>query len=151
MLFRSAYLADPGGLNGAGSAYLYSGATGSLLFQKDGAAAGDFLGFSVAGAGDVDGDGRADFIVGASQADPGGLTDAGSAFVYSFPCNAFWGDMNGDGGLAPADVVLMLNCVFLTQGNCRLCFADVTCDGNLSPADVVKLLNMVYLGEPVGC
>ncbi len=79
----SAYGADPGGLGDAGSAYVYSGATGTLLFQKDGAAAGDQLGSSVAEAGDVDGDGKADFIVGANRADPGGLGDAGSAYVYS--------------------------------------------------------------------
>ena len=55
----------------------------TLLYQKDGAFASDNLGFSVAGTGDVDGDGKADFIVGAPFADPGGRTDAGSAYVYS--------------------------------------------------------------------
>ncbi len=44
-----AYLADPGGRVEAGSAYVYSGANGSLLYQKDGAAAGDYFGRSVAG------------------------------------------------------------------------------------------------------
>lgn len=78
-----AYGADPGGFGDAGSAYVYSGADGNLLYQKDGAATGDYLGFSVSGAGDVDGDGRGDFIIGAFYADPGGLNDAGSAYVYS--------------------------------------------------------------------
>jgi len=77
-----AYTADPGGRGDAGSAYLYSGADGALLYQKDGAAAGDFLGYSVAGAGDLNGDGKADFIIGAYQTDPGGLSNAGSAYVY---------------------------------------------------------------------
>nr|MBC8329289.1 FG-GAP repeat protein [Planctomycetota bacterium] len=75
--------AEPGGRVRAGSAYVYSGATGSLLRQFDGAAAGDALGYSVSGAGDVDGDGAADLVVGALRANPGGLMGAGSAFVYS--------------------------------------------------------------------
>ena len=73
----------PGGQSSAGSAYVYSGADGSLLYRKDGAAAGDRFGRSVSGARDVNGDGKADFIVGAWTADPGGNFGAGSAYVYS--------------------------------------------------------------------
>jgi FG-GAP repeat len=75
--------ADPGGRSDAGSAYVYSGATGTLLWQFDGQAAYAYLGSSVSGAGDVDGDGFDDLIVGAYQADPGGRLSAGSAYVYS--------------------------------------------------------------------
>jgi len=78
-----AHGADPGGLVAAGSAYVYSGVDGSLLYQWDGGATLDFFGFSVSGAGDVNGDGFADAVVAAVQADPGGLVDAGSAYVYS--------------------------------------------------------------------
>ncbi len=42
---------------------------------------GDLAGASVAPAGDVNGDGRADVIVGAPRADPLGRVDAGSAYV----------------------------------------------------------------------
>jgi len=82
-LFVGAPGTDPNGLFFAGSAFVFSGATGAQLFRFDGLAAGDNLGYSVAGAGDVDGDGVPDLIVGDPFANPNGITDAGSAFVFS--------------------------------------------------------------------
>ena len=83
-LIVGAFWDDPGGLSNAGSAYVFSGADGSLLYQVTGDTVGDNFGISVSGAGDVNGDGRADFIVGAYFDDPaGGGTDAGSAYVFS--------------------------------------------------------------------
>ncbi len=52
----------------------------TLIFT--GEAPMDRLGYSVAGAGDVDKDGFADVIVGAPLSDPGG-TDAGRVYIYS--------------------------------------------------------------------
>jgi CubicO group peptidase (beta-lactamase class C family) len=49
----------------------------------DGVAAGDQFGWRVNSAGDVDGDGYDDIIVGAPTADPGGLVDAGEVYVFS--------------------------------------------------------------------
>ena len=53
---------------------------GSNGFRISGVAAGDRSGSSVASAGDVNGDGFADLIVGASRADPHG-TDSGASYV----------------------------------------------------------------------
>jgi hypothetical protein len=81
-----AYMADPGGRANAGSAYLYRGSAAGLATtattRLDGAAANDFFGLSVAGVGDIEGDGYADVLIGATNADPSGRTDAGSAYLY---------------------------------------------------------------------
>ncbi len=50
-------------------------------FRLDGVAAGDSSGFSVAAAGDINGDDFADLIIGAPLTGPGGHSDAGSAYV----------------------------------------------------------------------
>ncbi|MCI0597379.1 MAG: hypothetical protein L0Z48_12705, partial [candidate division Zixibacteria bacterium] len=62
------------------------------------------------------------------------------------------GDINADGGLTPADVVVMLGCVLAGTEYCSRCQADLNCDSALSPADVVQELNYVFLGTPpAGC
>ena len=48
-----------------------------------GEGAGDLFGFAVAPMGDANGDGAADFAVGAPSASPGGLAGAGQAFVFT--------------------------------------------------------------------
>jgi hypothetical protein len=55
--------------------------SGSAGFWILGAAAGDQLGFSVSGAGDVNGDGADDVIVGAYMAAPSSRTRAGASYV----------------------------------------------------------------------
>ena len=52
--------------------------TPSQGFRIDGAATGNQSGISVAGAGDVDGDGRDDLIIGAGSADNNARTSSGS-------------------------------------------------------------------------
>jgi hypothetical protein len=86
-------LADPDGRNNAGVSYVVFGTDsgianldlaaldGSNGFRLVGAAASDYSGWSVAGAGDVNGDGIDDLIVGAPNADPGGRTNAGESYV----------------------------------------------------------------------
>jgi hypothetical protein len=57
------------------------GGDGSRGFVLTGVDAGDNAGASVSGAGDVNGDGIDDVIVGAFGADPAGLSDAGESYV----------------------------------------------------------------------
>ena len=55
---------------GAGRSYAFSGKTGALLYTFTGDP-GDKLGYALADAGDVDGDGTTDIIVGAPGNGPG--------------------------------------------------------------------------------
>ena len=66
----------------AGSACVLSGLDGSVLHMFGGDSAFDHFGQSVSGAGDVNGDGFADVIVGAMWDDDNGK-DCGSARVFS--------------------------------------------------------------------
>jgi len=66
----------------AGSARMFSGKDGRILYTLHGDAAGDRFGCCVAGIGDVDKDGHADFIVGADEDDNQGK-NSGSARVFS--------------------------------------------------------------------
>ncbi len=95
----SGYDLDPDGtpgsgdeLSGAGRAHVYSGKDGTTLYTFDGENAGDTLGQSVSGAGDVDGDAFPDILAGANgyDPDPDGtplsgdeLSGAGRVYVYS--------------------------------------------------------------------
>ncbi len=93
-LIVGAYEDDNNGLN-SGSARVLSGATGATLYTFDGDLASDFFGYSVSGAGDVNGDGFADMIAGAYRDDNNG-PDSGSARVLSGATGAPLYTFNGD-------------------------------------------------------
>jgi hypothetical protein len=61
-------------------------------FKMSAAAAGDYVGYSVSSAGDINGDGFVDLIVGASTADPHG-TSSGAAFVALGAASGFAADL----------------------------------------------------------
>lgn len=68
--------------DGAGSVRVYSGATRALLYTLKGENSGDWFGFAVAAAGDLNGDQKSELLIGAREASPSGHTNAGSAYVY---------------------------------------------------------------------
>src|SRR5439155_12874297 len=68
--------------HGAGYALVWSGSDGTLQYVLPGAANGDFFGCSVALCGDLDGDGKSEFAVGA-YAHAGPSSGAGEVRVYA--------------------------------------------------------------------
>lgn len=72
----------PAGID-AGQVVVLSGATDDVMYTLDGQSAGAMFGFSVDDAGDVDGDGYVDLVVGAPD-DVVNDVAVGSAYVYSF-------------------------------------------------------------------
>ncbi|SFE65077.1 integrin alpha [Nitrosomonas sp. Nm166] len=105
-LIVGARSADPNGNLAAGSSYVMFGKAsgfsatlnlssldGSNGFRLDGVAAYDQSGFSVSTAGDVNGDGFDDVIVGAPDADPNG-DSSGSSYVVFGKASGFDATMN---------------------------------------------------------
>src|SRR6266851_6965954 len=101
--------ASPSGMQDAGSVFVYSGASGQLLYRWDGPESFGAFGSAVAGGGDVDGDGVPDVIVGAPGSSPGGVPVAGSAFVFSGATGALlfrWDGAERDGTLGQSVAIL---------------------------------------------
>ena len=110
--------ADPNGLAHAGQSYVVFGSTqgypasielstldGTIGFAINGIAAGDASGYSVSAAGDFNGDGIDDVIIGAEWADPNGLSRAGQSYVVfgnteGFPASIELSTLDGTTGFA---------------------------------------------------
>ncbi len=82
-----------GKASGFASSLNLSTLNGTTGFRLDGVKANDCSGHSVAGAGDVNGDGFADVIVGACGADPNG-SDSGSSYVVFGKASGFASSLN---------------------------------------------------------
>jgi hypothetical protein len=74
--------ADPLGNQSAGSVFVYSGASGQLLYRFDGEHRDDELGVFLCRVPDTDNDARGELLVGAWGDDTTG-TNAGAAFLFS--------------------------------------------------------------------
>ena len=104
---------------------------GSNGFVFVGAHESAFTGYSVSSAGDVDGDGVNDIIVGAYQANPNGLNEAGESYIIFGAGRE--GDLNADGVVNGADLAILL-AGWGTPGG------DLNGDGITNGADLAILL-----------
>ena len=120
LTFWSVHMASTlGGGNVTGAAYLFIGRPttfkevfdlsdlgGRRMIRLDGIGNGNQAGVSDAAAGDVNGDGFHDVIVGARYADPGGRSQAGTSYVVfgrgddGFPQEIDLADLDGSDGFA---------------------------------------------------
>ena len=115
-LFIGSRRADPNGINNAGASYVVFGKAegfdasldlanlnGENGFAINGLKAGDFSG-AVSNAGDVNGDGLDDLIIGAFGADPNGRNNAGTSYVVfgteEFDASFDLSKLNGENGFA---------------------------------------------------
>ncbi len=90
-------------------------------------------------AGDVNGDGLADLIVGADSADPGGNNKAGESYVVFSPVVPCPEDVNGDATVNVLDLIDLLLC--FGQPAIPGCVGeDINEDGNVNVLDLIQLL-----------
>ena len=94
-----------GSRNGFSAAFNLSSLNGNNGFAINGMAVGDNSGGSVSAAGDVNGDGIADIIIGARQAGPHGTASAGQSYVIfgnrsGFSPSFNLSSLNGSNGFA---------------------------------------------------
>ena len=75
--------ADPNGWGGAGSVFVFSGWSGTLLHRFDGLGGGSWCGYAVAGLDDLDGDGCQEILIGSKWDGSSGVRYAGLARVFS--------------------------------------------------------------------
>ena len=120
---------SPEGVHG-GAVFVFSGdASGVVLCAQarafaSGSAAGDQLGASVANAGDVDGDGQADLIVGA----PGASSQTGAAYLILGSSSWSGGDVAG------SDVILLGEEPGDAAGGAVASAGDIDGDGKIDVA-----------------
>jgi len=117
----SAPLADPNGNQSAGSSYVVFGSNiglpnplslsslnGTNGFVINGANTNDFSGTAVSSAGDVNGDGIDDIIIGAPLVDPNGNQNAGSTYVVFGNDTGFPNPLNLSSRLLSAQLATLM-------------------------------------------
>ena len=137
-LIVGAFFDDNNGFN-SGSARVFSGADGSVLYTFDGDSIGNLFGVSVSGAGDVNGDGVADFIVGAENR---GANNGGYARLFVSQIFTL-GDADQNGEVTLGDIALFIE--ILKSGG-FLAEADCNQDGVVDFGDIPAFITILQAG-----
>ena len=145
LLGTSRFGTDPGRAEW-GRVELRSGKTGDVLADYEGMQADDNFVSSLAPLGDIDGDGRSEFLIG-SQRYPPPLGFGRAAVVKYRPelPTFLRGDANQDGRVNIADMVFILRVIYAGQdsGSCPLSL-DVDGDSKLDFLDAFAIFFYVF-------
>lgn len=128
---------SPAGANQAGKAFVYSGADYAVLetFTHDVAGAG--FGFDANDVGDVNGDGKTDYLVTAALDNANG----GRGISYVLAGGFGTGDLDGSGGIDIVDLLDLLGAWGPCPGPCPpTCAADLDADCDVGITDLLLLL-----------
>ncbi len=117
-----------------GASFELSSLNGANGFVCNGIDLDDLSGSSVSGAGDVNGDGIDDLIIGAAGADPNWQFKAGETYII-FGRTICQADLNTDGAVDTADLGALI-AQFGTPGP----GADINYDGTVDTADLGILI-----------
>lgn len=120
----------------SGSARVFSGVDGSVLYTFHGDTQMEFLGHSVSDIGDVNGDGLADFIIGANG---GGTNNGGYVQIYVSQ-TILLGDCNLDGVVNFSDIPAF---IAILQSGEFLAEADTNEDGVVNFADIPAFIEIL--------
>ena len=123
---------EKNGIN-SGAARVLSGSDGSVIYNFEGDSTDDRFGFSVSGAGDVNGDGVSDFIVGANSQ----VANIGSYAVVFVSQITILGDCNLDGEVTFFDIAAF---IAVLQAGDFLEQADTNVDGEVNFSDIAPFI-----------
>ncbi len=119
---------DPASLNG------FSGVA------INGAHEGDRSGFAVSSAGDVNGDGVSDIIIGAYGAKPDGVENTGQSYVIFGRNERAFGDVDGNVRVNARDLADLLGYWGPCPNDPAPCDADLDADGAVGASDIALLI-----------
>ncbi len=134
-LILASWVHNAGGTQ-AGRAEIFDGATGNVLDTYTHDVAFAQFGFDAIGMGDVDGDGKTDYLITAAN-DSGGR---GKAYLIAGNIGpAILGDIDGDGTVGVKDLLLLLG-AWGRCADCDDCPADLDDDCSVGVKDLLILL-----------
>ena len=156
-LIVGAYESDPTAGTSAGRSYVVFGQTGNTAidlssltsgsstagFVINGQAAGDVSGRSVSSAGDINGDGLADLIIGANLSDPSSLADAGRSYVVFGKTSTSTVNLSS---LTSGNSTVG----FVINGQCACDFSGISVSsaGDVNGDGLIDLIVGAYAGDP---
>jgi hypothetical protein len=148
--------------------YVFSGATGDLVYRKPGQGPTDIFGDALANAGDTDNDGRDNILIGERDDDRVWVVsctdfDGDGYFDLEDPCPTDFyncclgtrvpGDVNCDNACNILDITYLID--YKYKGGPPPCptwtAGDVNCDGAVDILDINYLIQYKYKGGPPPC